>query len=74
MTWKNKNKITKPSNTRDLSITIKIRIHSSREIEDFVETHVCKLCVISDRAYYGLCVLIIKDTVYRSAAPLATTV
>ena len=26
--------------------TIKIEIHSSCEIEDFVETHLCKLCVI----------------------------
>ena len=25
---------------------IKIKIHSSREIEYFVETHLCKLCVI----------------------------
>ena len=25
---------------------IKIKIHSSCEIEDFVETHLCKLCVI----------------------------
>ena len=39
-----------------------MKIHSSCEIEDFVETHLCKLCVTmySDRAYYGLCVLI-KD-------------
>ena len=36
-----------------------MKIHSSCEIEDFVETHLCKLCVwYSDRAYYGLCVLI----------------
>ena len=27
------------------SIT-KTKIHSSREIEDFVETHLCKLCVV----------------------------
>ena len=38
----------------------KIKIHSSCEIEYFVETHLCKLCEYSDRAYYGLCVLI-KD-------------
>ena len=38
-----------------------MKIHSSCEIEDFVETHLCKLCVIlPDRAYYELCVLI-KD-------------
>ena len=37
-----------------------LKIHSSLEIEDFVETHVCKLCVIlRSRAF--LCVLI-KDT------------
>ena len=27
-------------------LIIKIKIHSSCEIEDFVETHLCKLCVI----------------------------
>ena len=32
--------------TNNISITIKIIIHSSCEIEDFVETHICKLCVI----------------------------
>ena len=38
-----------------------MKIHSSCEIEDFVETHLCKLCVIhSDRAHFELCVLI-KD-------------
>ena len=38
-----------------------MKIHSSCEIEDFVETHLCKLCVIlPDRAHYELCVLI-KD-------------
>ena len=26
--------------------SMKIKIHSSCEIEDFVETHLCKLCVI----------------------------
>ena len=25
---------------------MKIKIHSTCEIEDFVETHICKLCVI----------------------------
>ena len=40
---------------------ITIKIHFSCEIEYFVKTHLCKLCVIhSDRAYYGLCVRI-KD-------------
>ena len=29
---------------------IKIKIHSSCEIEDFVETHLCKLCVILRRS------------------------
>ena len=40
----------------DLDI-IKIKIHSSCcEIEDFVETHLCKLCVIlpSRVSYYGI--------------------
>ena len=30
----------------ELHIYNKIIIHSSCEIEDFVETHLCKLCVI----------------------------
>ena len=33
---------------RALCIIIKIKIHSSCEIEDFVETHLCKLCVMFD--------------------------
>ena len=39
-----------------------MKLQSSSEIEAFVATHLCKLCVIpySDRAYYELCVLI-KD-------------
>ena len=31
---------------RMVKYIIKIKIHSSCEIEDFVETHLCKLCVI----------------------------
>ena len=38
----------------------KKKLHSSCEIEDFVETHLCKLCDTHDRAYYWMCV-IIKD-------------
>ena len=35
---------------------IKIKIHSSCEIEDFVETHLCKLCVIlGSRALRVVC-------------------
>ena len=49
-----------------------MKIHSSYEIEDFVETHLCKLCVYSDRAYYELCVLM-KD-IGRRLPFLATTV
>ena len=45
---------------RTASLLSKMKIHSSCEIEDFVETHLRKLCVISDRAHYELCVLI-KD-------------
>ena len=30
----------------DKYILYKMKIHSSCEIEDFVETHLCKLCVI----------------------------
>ena len=54
-----------------LEYIIKIKIHSSCEIEDFVETHICKLCVMScsDRAYYWVCVLI-KDIGRR--LPLTT--
>ena len=39
---------------------ITIKVHSSCEIDYFVETHLCKLDSYSDRAHYGLCVLI-KD-------------
>ena len=36
------------------TINIKIKIHFSSEDEDFVETHLCKLCdTYSDRAYTG---------------------
>ena len=31
---------------RSFTYIVKIKIHSSCEIEDFVETHLCKLCVI----------------------------
>ena len=55
----------------DYTKIIKIKIHSSCEIEYFIETHLCKLCVIFDRAYYGLCVLI-KD-IGRRLPFLATT-
>ena len=35
---------------------IKITLHSSFEIEDFVETHICKLCVIlRSRVLLGVC-------------------
>ena len=38
-----------------------MKIHSSCEIEDFVETHLCKLCVIlRSRVLRVVCVLI-KD-------------
>ena len=37
------------------SLHIKIKIHSGCEMEDFVETHLCKLGAISDRAIHTLC-------------------
>ena len=37
-----------------------MKIHSSCEIEDFVETHLCKLCVILRSRVLELCGLI-KD-------------
>ena len=42
---------------------MKIKIQSSCEIEDFVETHLCKLCVIlrSRVTYYGFFCVLIKD-------------
>ena len=50
---------------------IKIKIHSSCEIEFFVETHLCKLCVIlRSRVLRAGC----PHKGYRSATPLATTV
>ena len=49
----------------------KIKIHSSCEIEDFVETHLCKLCVIlRSRALRVVC----PHEGYRSATPLTATV
>ena len=40
---------------------LKKKIHSSCEIEDFVENHLCKLCVIlRSRVLLGVCVLV-KD-------------
>ena len=37
---------------------MKTKMHSSCEIEDFVETHLCKLCVIlRSRVSRGVCVL-----------------
>ena len=53
-------------------IILKIKIHSpsSCEIEDFVETHLCKLCVIlRSRVSRAVC----PHEGYRSATPLATT-
>ena len=45
--------------TRGLRRTIivkKMKIHFSCEIEDFVKTHLCKLCVIlRSRVFYGVC-------------------
>ena len=36
-------------------IIIKIKIHCSCETEDFVETHLCKLCVIlRSRVFLGV--------------------
>ena len=35
---------------------IKIKVHSSCEIEHFVETHLCKLCVIRAIARFTGCV------------------
>ena len=48
----------------------KNEIHSSCEIEDFAETHLCKLCVIlRSRMLLGVC----PHQGYRSATPLTTT-
>ena len=50
---------------------MKIKKHSSCEIEYFVETHLCKLCVIlRSRVLRVVC----PHKGYRSATPLATTV
>ena len=44
---------------RVMLLYYKIKIHSSCEIEDFVETHLCKLCVIlRSRVLQLVCVLI----------------
>ena len=53
-----------------LTYIIKIKIHSSCEIEYFVETHLCKLCVIlRSRVLRVVC----PHSGHRSATPLATT-
>ena len=50
---------------------LKIKIHFSCEIEYFVETHLCKLCVILEsRVSRVFC----PHEGYRSATPLATRV
>ena len=50
---------------------IEIQIHSGFEIEDFVETHICKLCVtLRARVLRVVC----PHQGYRSATPLETTV
>ena len=37
-------------------INIKTKIHSSCEIEDFVEIHLCKLCaILRSRVLLGVC-------------------
>ena len=52
-------------------IKLKPKIHSSCEIEYFVETHLCLLCVIlRSRVLRVVCL----HYGYRSATPLATTV
>ena len=49
----------------------KTHTHSGCEIEDFVETHLCELCVIlRSRVLRVVC----PHEGYRSATPLATTV
>ena len=60
------------SQTYLLCDIIKIKIHSSRDIEDFVETHhLCKLYVIlRSRVLLGVC----PHQRHRSAIPLGTTV
>ena len=53
-------KLSKTSHNNIIYI-IKIKIHSSCEIEDFVETHLCNLCVIlRSRALRVVCPMIIK--------------
>ena len=53
------------------SIIIKIKIRSSCEIKYFVETHLCKLCVIlRSRVLRVVC----PHQGVRSATPLGTTV
>ena len=47
-----------------------MKIHSSCEIEDFVETHLCKPCVmLRSRVLRVVC----PHQGYRSATPLTTT-
>ena len=55
---------TKLTRAAFLQHIIKIKIHSSCEIEDFVETHLCKLCVIlRSRALYAMSSLLIARVI-----------
>ena len=49
----------------------KIKLHSSCEIEDFNETHLCQQCVILRSRYYWTCVLF-KDIGRRFSLKLAS--
>ena len=54
-----------------LQYITKLKLHSSCEIEDFVETHLCKLCVIlKSRVLLVVC----PHQGYRSATPFGTRV
>ena len=53
-----------------VTLAIKLTIHASGEIDAFVETHRCKLCVVLlSRVSLGVC-----HKGYRSTTPLRTTV
>ena len=52
-------------------VIIKLEIHSICEIEYFVETHLCQLCVILRSRELRL---VCPHEGYRSAIPLGTTV
>ena len=58
---------------KNIVTIIIIKIHSSCEIEDFVETHLCKLCVIlRSRVLRVVCCVVVVLTLTRIIKSVVT--